>query len=193
MVSAFNTSQALSQIARSARPLSFINQVEYDSLLAVIGDARIVLIGEASRGTHDFYRERARITRQLIEEKGLNAVAVEGDWPDAYRVNRFVTCQDGGTVQTRPSRRSADFAASRRGCGGTWTCLHLWSATINVALLRSDSLVSICTAFIRPPKRCFASSTDMTPRQRHGNGFDMRASISFPMTHRLTDTLQVSN
>jgi erythromycin esterase-like protein len=96
MVSAFNTSQALSQIARSARPLSFINQVEYDSLLAVIGDARIVLIGEASHGTHDFYRERARITRQLIEEKGLNAVAVEGDWPDAYRVNRFVTCQDGG-------------------------------------------------------------------------------------------------
>ena len=96
MVSAFNTSQALSQIARSAQPLSFINPDEYDSLLAAIGDARLVLIGEASHGTHDFYRERARITRRLIEEKGFNAVAVEGDWPDAYRVHRFVTNQGGG-------------------------------------------------------------------------------------------------
>lgn len=95
MGSAFNTSQALSQIARNAHPLSFINPAEYDPLLAAIGDARVVLIGEASHGTHDFYRERARITRRLIEEKSFNAVAVEGDWPDAYRVNRFVTAQAG--------------------------------------------------------------------------------------------------
>ncbi|HZQ43485.1 MAG TPA: erythromycin esterase family protein [Acidobacteriaceae bacterium] len=96
MGSAFNTSQALSHIARSAQPLSFINPAEYDPLLAAIGDARLVLIGEASHGTHDFYRERARITRRLIEEKGFNAVAVEGDWPDAYRVNRFVIGQGDG-------------------------------------------------------------------------------------------------
>lgn len=96
MGSAFNTSQALSQIARSAQPLSFINAAEYDPLLAAIGDARLVLIGEASHGTHDFYRERARITRRLIEEKGFNAVAVEADWPDAYRVNRFVLGQGDG-------------------------------------------------------------------------------------------------
>lgn len=63
---------------------------DYDALLAVIGDARFVLIGEASHGTHEFYRERARITRRLIEEQGFNAVAVEADWPDAYRVNRYV-------------------------------------------------------------------------------------------------------
>ncbi|HEV2575688.1 MAG TPA: erythromycin esterase family protein [Acidobacteriaceae bacterium] len=100
MGSAFNTSQALSQIARSAQPLSFINPTQYDPLLAAIGDARVVLIGEASHGTHDFYRERARITRRLIEEKGFNAVAVEGDWPDAYRVNRFVTAQVGNEQQT---------------------------------------------------------------------------------------------
>ncbi len=49
-----------------------------------------MLIGEASHGTHDFYRERARITRRLIDECGFNAVAVEADWPDAYRVNRYV-------------------------------------------------------------------------------------------------------
>lgn len=63
---------------------------DYDRLLDRIGDSRIVLLGEASHGTQDFYAERARITRRLIEEKGFRAVAVEADWPDAYRVNRFV-------------------------------------------------------------------------------------------------------
>ncbi|HEX5284209.1 MAG TPA: erythromycin esterase family protein [Bryocella sp.] len=95
MGSAFNTSQALSQIARIGYPVSFVHSAEYDPLLRAIGDARLVLIGEASHGTHDFYRERARITRRLIEEKGFDAVAIEGDWPDAYRVNRFVTASAG--------------------------------------------------------------------------------------------------
>src|SRR5439155_2649475 len=63
---------------------------DYDPLLDLIGDARFVLLGEASHGTHEFYAERARITRRLIEEKGFTAVAVEADWPDAYRVNRYV-------------------------------------------------------------------------------------------------------
>jgi erythromycin esterase-like protein/predicted phosphoribosyltransferase len=63
---------------------------QYDALLAGIGDARIVLLGEATHGTHEFYRERAFITRRLITEKGFAAVAVEADWPDAYRINRYV-------------------------------------------------------------------------------------------------------
>src|SRR5438552_15028309 len=63
---------------------------DHGALLEVIGEARVVLLGEASHGTHEFYRERARITRRLIEEKGFGAVVVEADWPDAYRVNRFV-------------------------------------------------------------------------------------------------------
>ena len=63
---------------------------QYDALLDGIGDARIVLLGEATHGTHEFYRERAFITRRLITEKGFAAVAVEADWPDAYRVNRYV-------------------------------------------------------------------------------------------------------
>ena len=63
---------------------------DYDALMDRIGNARIVLIGEASHGTHDFYYERAEITKRLIAEKGFTAVAVEADWPDAYRVNRFV-------------------------------------------------------------------------------------------------------
>jgi erythromycin esterase-like protein/predicted phosphoribosyltransferase len=63
---------------------------QYDPLIHAIGDARIVLLGEASHGTHEFYRERAFITRRLITEKQFDAVAVEADWPDAYRVNRYV-------------------------------------------------------------------------------------------------------
>ena len=63
---------------------------DYDPFLEIVGDARFVLLGEASHGTHEFYRERAEITKRLITEKGFRAVAVEADWPDAYRINRFV-------------------------------------------------------------------------------------------------------
>jgi erythromycin esterase-like protein/predicted phosphoribosyltransferase len=63
---------------------------DFDSLLARAVDVRHVLLGEASHGTHEFYRERAEITKRLITEGGCMAVAVEADWPDAYRVNRYV-------------------------------------------------------------------------------------------------------
>jgi erythromycin esterase-like protein len=54
---------------------------------------RLVLVGEASHGTHEFYRQRAQITKRLIQEKGFTVVAVEADWPDAYRVNQYVHAQ----------------------------------------------------------------------------------------------------
>ena len=63
---------------------------DHRPLLDQVGDARFVLLGEGSHGTHDFYHERAEITKRLIIEKGFAAVAVEADWPDAYRVNRYV-------------------------------------------------------------------------------------------------------
>jgi erythromycin esterase-like protein len=59
-------------------------------LIDAIGDARLVLIGEASHGTHEFYSTRAEITKALIAERGFSLLAVEADWPDAYRVNRWV-------------------------------------------------------------------------------------------------------
>jgi erythromycin esterase-like protein len=64
--------------------------VEHRAFLELVGDAPIVLIGEATHGTHEFYRTRAELTKRLIVEKGFNAVCIEGDWPDAYRVNRYV-------------------------------------------------------------------------------------------------------
>jgi erythromycin esterase-like protein len=66
---------------------------DFDPLLAMVGSARFVLIGEASHGTHEFYRIRAEITKRLIREHGFTGVAVEADWPDAYRINRFVRGQ----------------------------------------------------------------------------------------------------
>ena len=62
---------------------------DFDQLLELVGNARFVLIGDASHGTHEFYRIRAEITKRLITGWGYTAVAVEADWPDAYRVNRF--------------------------------------------------------------------------------------------------------
>ena len=63
---------------------------DLEPLLETVGDARYVLIGEASHGTSEFYSWRARLSKRLIEEKGFSFVAVEGDWPDCYRVNRYV-------------------------------------------------------------------------------------------------------
>jgi erythromycin esterase-like protein len=63
---------------------------DFDPVLRLVGDARFVLLGEASHGTHEFYRIRAEITKRLIREKGFTSVAVEADWPDAYRINRYV-------------------------------------------------------------------------------------------------------
>ncbi len=65
-------------------------QNDLSALIEDIGDRRIVMLGEASHGTHEYYTWRAAITKRLIEEKGFSFIAVEGDWPDCYRINRFV-------------------------------------------------------------------------------------------------------
>lgn len=73
-----------------AEPVSGIEETELGPLLERIGSSKLVLIGEASHGTSEFYRMRARITRELIQHKGFNIVAIEGDWPDAARIDRYV-------------------------------------------------------------------------------------------------------
>jgi erythromycin esterase-like protein len=112
---------ALTSVANAVRevaqPLTG-TATDYDRLMQQIGDARVVLIGEASHGTHEFYRERAEITKRLIREKGFNAVAVEADWPDAYRVNCYV--RGNGTD------RDSDTALSGFKRFPTW----MWRNTI---------------------------------------------------------------
>jgi erythromycin esterase-like protein len=74
---------------------------ELDPLIAEIGDACVVLLGEASHGTSEYYTWRARITKRLIQEKGFNFIAVEGDWPDCERVNRFIHGMDDAHESAR--------------------------------------------------------------------------------------------
>ena len=82
-------SLAVDVIERHAAPLP--RSADHDrALIDLLAGARFALLGEASHGSDDFYRERAAITRRLIVERGLDAVAVEADWPDAHRVNRYV-------------------------------------------------------------------------------------------------------
>ncbi|PYQ02894.1 MAG: erythromycin esterase [Acidobacteria bacterium] len=75
-------------VRKATLPLG--SREDFDPLLSAIGETGLVLIGEASHGTHEFYRVRAEITKRLLAEKGFGAVAIEGDWPDAWRVNRYV-------------------------------------------------------------------------------------------------------
>ncbi len=77
-------------IADACESLASIEAAQLGPLLARIGDARVVLLGEATHGTSEFYRLRDRITRELIEKKGFRLVAIEGDWPDAARVDHYI-------------------------------------------------------------------------------------------------------
>ncbi|MCG7335612.1 erythromycin esterase family protein [Sporosarcina sp. ACRSM] len=70
--------------------LPFESDADFAPLLEAIGDAKIVLLGEASHGTSEFYKVRAKLSKLLIEQKGFSAIAVEGDWPSAQHVNKFI-------------------------------------------------------------------------------------------------------
>ena len=80
---------AAATIRAAARPVTGAAG-DYDDLLAGIGDAHRVLLGESTHGTHEYYRDRARISERLIREKGFNAIAIEGDWSAVWRVNQYV-------------------------------------------------------------------------------------------------------
>src|SRR3982751_2595989 len=82
------TSELLAMVRSVSHPLSAPGDL--DPLLERIADSRYVLLGEASHGTHEYYTWRDALSRRLIEEKGFSFLAVEGDWPDCYRVNRYV-------------------------------------------------------------------------------------------------------
>jgi protein-L-isoaspartate(D-aspartate) O-methyltransferase len=84
------TPTAAEAVALAAEPFEDIDRADLGPLLARIGDARVILLGEASHGTAEFYQMRARLTRALIEQAGVRIVAVEADWPDARQVDRYV-------------------------------------------------------------------------------------------------------
>jgi protein-L-isoaspartate(D-aspartate) O-methyltransferase len=77
-------------VATACEPFATIDDADLEPLLRRVGDARVVLLGEASHGTSEFYRMRERISRALIERRGFSFVAIEGDWPDAARIDHYV-------------------------------------------------------------------------------------------------------
>ncbi len=110
LLAAPTTGRAAERLRATETPAAAVRRVAVDApggvppveaLEEIIGDARIVLIGESSHGTHEFYEARADVTKWLIENKGFCAVAAEADWPDAYRVNRYVRGlgDDGSATQ----------------------------------------------------------------------------------------------
>jgi len=91
-----NEKEVIGDIREHSHLLS--NKADLTPLFEKIGDARIVMLGEASHGTHEFYTWRSYISRRLIQEKNFNFIAVEGDWPDCYRINRYIkNYKDAGT------------------------------------------------------------------------------------------------
>src|SRR4051795_3553864 len=101
----FVSHDALTTVQESVRSLSGTRE-DYDPLLDMIGDARYVLLGEASHGTHEFYKARAEISKRLICEKGFSIIAWEADWPDALRVNRYVR---GGSLDQDAAEALGNF------------------------------------------------------------------------------------
>ena len=102
-----SSERAISKLIREvAEPIDDIDTGCIDALLARAADARVVLLGEATHGTSEFYRMRATITKRLIEEFGFNFVAIEGDWPDAARVDTYVLGD--------PPRSTVDFTPFSR-------------------------------------------------------------------------------
>lgn len=80
-------------IGESAEPLPHIDDERFGAFFDRFGDARVVLLGEATHGTSEFYRARAEISRRLIERHGFTIVAAEADWPDAATIDRYVRCR----------------------------------------------------------------------------------------------------
>ncbi len=80
----------LKAVEADAEPFDTIETADLEPLVRRIGDARVVLIGEATHGTSEFYRMREQLTRRLIEKNGFRFVAIEGDWPDAARIDHYV-------------------------------------------------------------------------------------------------------
>jgi protein-L-isoaspartate(D-aspartate) O-methyltransferase len=94
------------RVAASVEPFSAVVSADLEPLLQRIGGARVVLLGEASHGSSEFYRMRERITRELIARKGFSMVAIEGDWPDAAQFDRYVR---GGNASVTPWSGPARF------------------------------------------------------------------------------------
>ena len=122
-------------IAEAAEPLPDLDDNGFGKLFDRFADRRVILLGDASHGTSEFYRARASITRHLIERHSFTIVAVEADWPDAAAVDRF--------VRHKPARPGTDRAFERFP---TW----MWRNEELSAPASTVSTSTTCAARSRP-------------------------------------------
>lgn len=123
----FRPETAPGVVSRATEDFETIESADLRPLLRRIGQARVVLIGEASHGTSEFYRMRQRITRVLIEEKGFNFVAAEADWPDAARIDRYVRRRDAPMQEWTAFARFPTWMWRNAEVRGFVDWLHAWN------------------------------------------------------------------
>eukprot|EP01118_Nematostelium_gracile_P010352 TRINITY_DN3556_c0_g1_i1.p1 TRINITY_DN3556_c0_g1~~TRINITY_DN3556_c0_g1_i1.p1 ORF type:complete len:475 (+),score=120.62 TRINITY_DN3556_c0_g1_i1:43-1425(+) len=128
-------------IRENATPLTGKN--DFRNILTAIGNSKVVLIGEASHGTHEFYKIRADITKKLIEEKNFSFIGVEGDWPDVYRINRYVC---GKSEDTSAKAALGDFSRFPRWMWRNTVVEEFveWLRQYNKRFSKLDDMVRFC-------------------------------------------------
>jgi erythromycin esterase-like protein len=210
---ATSISEIIQAVQDSARPLSGTD-AEFDHILDVIGDKRFVLIGEASHGTHEFYSIRAQITERLIEEKGFTAVIVEADWPDAYRVNRYVRgagedksaaaaltgfkrfptwmWRNRDVVEFVEWLRARNLALSRAQSKAGFYGMDLYSLynSIEEVLTYLDRVDPQAARRARDRYACFERFDDDPQSYGYAAGFDLEASCEEHVISQLSDLVR---
>lgn len=116
------------RITAAAEPFETVERADLDPLIERIGNRRVVLIGEATHGTSEFYRFRARLTRRLIKEKGFGIVAAEADWPDAGRIDQYVRHRSAPTAEWEAFARFPTWMWRNRETHDFIAWLHGWNA-----------------------------------------------------------------
>jgi erythromycin esterase-like protein len=113
---------------------------DLDPLLNKIGDARVVMLGEASHGTHEYYTWRSHITKRLIQEKQFNFIAVEGDWPDAYQVNRYIKHYCADNIKATDILKSFDRWPTWMWANWEIAALAEWLKKYNTSVIPSRKI-----------------------------------------------------
>lgn len=127
------------RISRACEPFDEIESASIDQIIERIGSARVVLIGEASHGTSEFYRFRARITRALIEKAGFSVLGIEADWPDTSMLDRWVRGWAGADLADPPFSRFPRWMWRNREMLGFVD----WLRTHNRGLGKAERMTSI--------------------------------------------------
>lgn len=198
-------------VSSEIHELRFDEITDYDPLLEAIDDRRFVLIGEASHGTHEFYRERAQITKRLIKEKGFDAVAVEADFPDAYRVNRYVrgegndadSVESLGGFKRLPAwmwrnadvldfigwlrTRNDDLAAGRPKVGFYGLDLYSLHTSIDAVLSYLDKVDPEAAAKARSRYACFDHFGEDTQAYGYATAFGLAESCEHEVVTQLVE------